>query len=380
MNIEIEPLKIWKIVLTGGPCGGKTSALAYLREVLHEMGYMVMIVPEAATFCKSHGISPSEHLSVSTFQEAVMDMGFKLEDIFYQSALYVKPGKYKGIVILCDRGIVDSIAYMSKDEFRKLLRQRGEGLVDVRDVRYNAVLHMTSAAIGAEENYTLENNPERTETLVEAKVLDRKTLDAWTDHPHVREIGNDTDFETKLKRLLQEVCVVLGEPVPIENERKFLARVDLNRLEFSARPTEIEQVYLLTPDDSHELRVRKRGQDGEYFYTLTEKRDSGPGKRLEIERIISERDYECFLRMRDPRKATVKKTRYCFFFKQQYLEIDRYSDFKLPKGCNTILEIELTTEGQRIYFPDWISYVHEVTDNPEFKNASIAIHIAEKNR
>ena len=38
-----------KVVLTGGPCAGKTSALTKIEEELIEKGYKVFIVSETAT-------------------------------------------------------------------------------------------------------------------------------------------------------------------------------------------------------------------------------------------------------------------------------------------------------------------------------------------
>ena len=38
-----------KIVLTGGPCGGKTTAITTLADKLRERGFGVFIVPEAAS-------------------------------------------------------------------------------------------------------------------------------------------------------------------------------------------------------------------------------------------------------------------------------------------------------------------------------------------
>jgi len=38
-----------RICLTGGPCAGKTSGLAYVSERLRERGFGVYLVPEAAT-------------------------------------------------------------------------------------------------------------------------------------------------------------------------------------------------------------------------------------------------------------------------------------------------------------------------------------------
>jgi CYTH domain-containing protein len=382
MNFGLSEEFIFKkIVFTGGPCGGKTSALPFVAEKLREMDYVVVVVPEAATLCINAGIVPGKNFAQLKFQSAIMDMGFKTEEVFVESIdlSAIQKSGAKGVVLLCDRGIVDGMAYMPKMKFKELLLARGQTLVSVRDVRYDAVIHMRSTAIGAEDFYTCENNTARTETLEEARALDSKTLDAWTDHPHIREINNETDFEGKLHRVLQEVCAVLGEPIPLESEKKLLVKVDLDILAMNARPSEIVQTYLLTPDNSHELRVRKRGQDGEYFYTLTEKRDHGPGQRLEIERIISESDYNCYLRMKDPKRKPIEKTRYCFFYMSQYLEIDIYEEPIMPgSNWNAVLEIEQTVPNTEIYIPEWITSPKDVTNNPNFRNSAIALRLAKR--
>ena len=42
-------MSISKIVLTGGPCAGKTTALSMIEQKLTEKGYKVIIVTESAT-------------------------------------------------------------------------------------------------------------------------------------------------------------------------------------------------------------------------------------------------------------------------------------------------------------------------------------------
>ena len=46
---------ITRICLTGGPCAGKTTALATLSVVLQQMGLKVLLVPEAATILMKGG-------------------------------------------------------------------------------------------------------------------------------------------------------------------------------------------------------------------------------------------------------------------------------------------------------------------------------------
>lgn len=47
--------KFVKICVTGGPCAGKTTGIAYLAKKLRERGVNVFIVPEAATLIFTGG-------------------------------------------------------------------------------------------------------------------------------------------------------------------------------------------------------------------------------------------------------------------------------------------------------------------------------------
>ena len=44
-----------RILVTGGPCAGKTTALAAIAQDLTQLGYKVLVVPEAATLIMRGG-------------------------------------------------------------------------------------------------------------------------------------------------------------------------------------------------------------------------------------------------------------------------------------------------------------------------------------
>ena len=50
--------EITKIVLTGGPCAGKTTALSWIQNNLPKYGYTVLYVPETATELIGGGVAP----------------------------------------------------------------------------------------------------------------------------------------------------------------------------------------------------------------------------------------------------------------------------------------------------------------------------------
>jgi hypothetical protein len=53
------------------------------------------------------------------------------------------------VVILIDRGLLDGSAYVSQNNWQALLDDLGCNVVMLRDNRYDAVLHLVTAADGA---------------------------------------------------------------------------------------------------------------------------------------------------------------------------------------------------------------------------------------
>lgn len=94
---------------------------------------------------------------------------------------------------------------MSDECWQRFLRANKWNTVDLRDNRYNQVIHLVTSADGAEEYYNIEGNPVRTEGLELAREMDRKTMEAWVGHPYMDVIDNSTDFDTKMRRMIS-VC------------------------------------------------------------------------------------------------------------------------------------------------------------------------------
>lgn len=51
-------VNITKIVITGGPCAGKTTAMSWIQSNFTKMGYTVLFVPETATELITGGVAP----------------------------------------------------------------------------------------------------------------------------------------------------------------------------------------------------------------------------------------------------------------------------------------------------------------------------------
>ena len=296
-----------------------------------------------------------------------MKLQIEKEKIFEQAALTMDSDK---ILIICDRGVMDNKAYMKKDEFEQVLKEVNANEVELRD-GYDAVFHLVTAAKGAEQFYTTINNTARTETPEQAVLLDDKIISAWTGHPHFRVIDNSYDFETKIRKLITEILGFLGEPEPLEIERKYLIEYpDLNMLENmdNCEKVEIIQTYLHSTEQNQQIRLRQRGIDGHYVYFQTIKKEITPVKRIEIENRLTKDEYLKLLMSADTSKRQIRKNRYCLTYKNQYFEIDVFPFW----NDKALMEIELSDENSPIIFPDFIKIIREVTAESEYKNSSLA--------
>ncbi len=198
--------QIVKIVLTGGPCGGKSSAIERIKTHFSAEGYTVLVISEVATDLITGGVAPWTCGTNKDYQEAQLLMQITKEQAF-ETAAATMPGER--ILIVCDRGVMDNCAYMAEEEFSDIVR--GLGYSEANLLRsYSAVFHMETAA--ASGFYTTDNNTARTESAETAVVLDGKIRKAWSRHPAFHLIANCASFEEKLARLIEALDAHLNAP------------------------------------------------------------------------------------------------------------------------------------------------------------------------
>ena len=364
--------QITKIVITGGPCAGKSTALSKLEKHFSGLGYRVIFVNEAATELIQNGIKPQIGKNTD-FQNIILRTQRNKEQLYREWVSRLGDDK---VLLVCDRGALDNKAYMTEDEFSLVLSELQASEIELRD-NYDAVFHLITAANGAEKFYTTANNQARTESIPKAIELDNKLIAAWTGNPHLRVIDNSMDFEVKMQRLVAEIAGFLGEPVPYEIERKFLIRLpDLSMLERlpNCSKVDIIQTYLHSAKSDEEIRVRQRGRDGQYIFTETIKKRVSSIKRIETERRLTQAEYLLLLMSADTSLRQVRKTRYCLSFSNQYLEIDIYPFWQRQ----AILEVELSDESKEIVFPEFIEIMREVSCDEAYGNRSLAENVPDE--
>lgn len=184
MKRRPAPPERCRIVLTGGPGGGKTTAADLFRR---EIGERVVIVPEAATILFQGGFPRShEPHAMRCAQTAIYHVQRHLEDV--QAALF--PGR----TLLCDRGTIDGAVYWPGQPHDYFNAVNTSLEAELR--RYDAVIFFESAACGG---VSIEGgNPIRNETLAEAVHLDGKLRAIWSKHPRFILVPHNPSFFKKI--------------------------------------------------------------------------------------------------------------------------------------------------------------------------------------
>ena len=362
--------EIKKIVLTGGPCAGKTTALVKITEYFSGFGYKVFNVPEVPTIYSTAGwnyLTPNRDLYYQG-ERAILETQLALENQFMKLAEVCS----KPILIVCDRGAMDISAYIKPEEWEEITRMAGTNSNALRE-SYDAVLHLVSAADGAEQYYTTATNATRYEQANEeglriARELDKKVIKAWTGHPHLRVINNHDDFENKLNRVITEISKVVGLPQPVQEERIF--RVELIGDIPECSESLITQTYLVA-EPGCEVRLRRREWSGGKVVNVhRSKKRISDTEIIETERQIDNNLYDQLLQQADPYRATIRKKRQSFIWKGQFFEIDTFLE---PLDNLVMMETKGVTEKETVNFPPFVKVLEDVTGNTRYLNYNLAL-------
>lgn len=173
-----------RIVVTGGPGGGKTTAADLFRR---EIGGRVVVVPESATLLFGGGFPRyDDRPAREAAQRAIFHVQRNLEDV--QAAAF--PDR----ILICDRGTVDGQAYWPQ-ESGDFFAAMGT-TVAAELARYDAVIFFETAAVGG--LHIEGGNPTRIESLQQAVDLDHRLRVAWQAHPRFVLVPHNHSFFHKI--------------------------------------------------------------------------------------------------------------------------------------------------------------------------------------
>ncbi|KAF1322621.1 Isoform b, partial [Globisporangium splendens] len=339
---DIAP--IYKFVLTGGPCAGKTTSLDRLSTYFRDL----------------------KETDILNFQWQILKLQMSLEDSFYSLA----QDSGKPCVILCDRGVMDGSAYMTPEQWEELKAQHDLDTVTLRDTRYIAIFHLVTAAEGAEKFYSLDSNGIRIESIEQAREIDARTCRAWIGHPKLYVFDNSTGFEGKMQRLVDTAAGLCGIPTTLKASRKFLLASPPTSIPFHHEDFEVEKVYL-TPESAETSKdysfVRCRSQYGIPAYGMTTVRYLQTGDAVHLKRILSAREYSYAVRHRnDQTRDVIKQQRMCFLYNNQSFQIHVYKEPASMAGL-AILHVQASGDNSAdtISLPSFLNIEREVSGSDE---------------
>jgi len=372
---------VYRVVLTGGPCAGKSTGTALLRQELEKNGINVFCVPEAATLLIGGGcgviFKECDDQKLFRFQLALLETQLALEDAFY--AIAKACGK-KG-VILCDRGSMDGRAFCSEEIWQRILDEGDWTTQELRDGRYDMVLHLVTAADGAVDFYGNDTNNVRTETAEQACEQDRNLQKMWTGHPKIKIIDNSTNFSEKMDRTVQpilELCDINRRPGPY---KKYLLETELDKESMSehvhAEAAEVMILFLRGSKPDNQIRLYQR-QDGEHTtYSYQNFRKTAAQGVYRVESTLSRQQYVSMQMQVDPSCSRVVRTAQSFVYKNQYMELGTYIEPQARKG-ETYLWVETTRDHEghamEVVLPEFLTSrgLIDVTDEGEETDYNLA--------
>lgn len=156
----------------------------------------------------------------------------------------------------------------------------------------------------------------------------------------------------------------------LEIERKFRLRCAPSAAVLEANGAEayrFEQLYLVAPPAGRRVRRIER-PDGTVEHRFTHKSRARGLVREELERRITQAEYDDLRTEADPERRPIRKTRYVVAHGTQHLEIDVFDE---PRGL-VLVEVELESEREAVTLPAWLGEHRDVSTNPAYQNANLA--------
>lgn len=202
--LKYLPKRLPRVVLTGGPCSGKTTLMREFQAAA--FASEIHFVPEVASIVIGQvGVVPSPNVcSVYRFQRTIYDIQRRFEEVSEQYA--ASDGKH---LMLLDRGTVDNAAYLEDglDEFRQVCGTS----VAYEYGQYDLVLCLEPPPpdIFAREH---ANNPARKENYAQAVELGRRIAEVWGGHPHFVFVPNGSSWAAKRQFAKTKLLAALYNP------------------------------------------------------------------------------------------------------------------------------------------------------------------------
>lgn len=192
--------KVFKIVVTGGPCAGKTKIIETIKNYYESSGKTVIIIPETSTQVIEMGFKWWDNsVPINIYQNLIFKYQLQKEDIILET---IEKSNIEDVILICDRGLLDGKAYMDSKDYDKMIINRNLTYEDIYG-RYDLVIYLQSVATKYPNLYSDENNKYRKSNLIQAKEFDKKVKEVWKNHHNFISIDALDNFKTKEKEVIK---------------------------------------------------------------------------------------------------------------------------------------------------------------------------------
>ncbi len=177
-----------KIVLYGGPCGGKSTSLDDVLNVYLNQSKKAYPMQEMASKLLQLGYLCEYQMDRIDFQKLLFILQFIKE---YHQEL-------NNDYIICDRGLLDGRAYISEDEFQSVLKGNGVKKEDILST-YDCALYFRSIAYEYPETFKSKRPYDK---LEDALKRDKESKSIWHDVTLPTDYDNYMSFIEKQTMLI----------------------------------------------------------------------------------------------------------------------------------------------------------------------------------
>ncbi len=186
------------IVITGGPCAGKTVTILEVKDYLESLGYQVLLLNECATELILAGIKPfgENQVSVFDFQNEVFNLQ-RYKEKRYLDIIEKLPKESK-VIMLLDRGILDSKAYLNDDKLWNKLLDMNNVKEEELGNNYDLILDLETVALGIKDEYNLTSNEARFEDTNDAISVDNRIKKVYQNSKSLKVIKPTELVEEKV--------------------------------------------------------------------------------------------------------------------------------------------------------------------------------------
>lgn len=333
-------MKVYKIVLTGGPCGGKSEILEKLiQHYSQQENLKVFVVTETATEVINSGLSFLEMNSPYNFQKIIMERQLNKENTMY-TGIDNSPLEEINLVFL-DRGLIDNKAYLpakrSQKDFDSLLQSHSLNEITILD-NYDLVIDLISLATTNPEKYECNSNTARYEDVEMAKTIDKKITEAWLGHSNIHHIYPTEEIKQKLEIVLGYIEQLINgkqlkytQTYQIETPYTIFELLNDN----NSKKIDIVDYYLSQSEEENRTIISKRKYKECETFTLITKDNND---NILTRQIIDYNMFQALTGMFGIEKE-ISKQQYTFIGGTDVYQITCYEGF-------TTLDVEITNNKE----------------------------------